>query len=95
MSDTWRFCPQCAAPLAWRTEDEDGGPRARLRCTACDFTHWNNPTPVLAAIVQLPDGRVLIDSYHCSRYNVQTKRLSMDMLAEVFTTIQALLNAGD
>ena len=25
----------------------------RLRCTACDFTHWNNPTPVLAAIVQV------------------------------------------
>ena len=62
MSDTWRFCPQCAAPLAWRTEDEDGGPRARLRCTACDFTHWNNPTPVLAAVVECTDqgGRVLL-----------------------------------
>ena len=43
----------------------------------------------------LPDGNTLVSSYHCSRYNVQTKRLSMDMLAEVFTTIQALLNAGD
>lgn len=27
----------------------------RLRCTACDFTHWNNPTPVLAGIVQVGD----------------------------------------
>jgi NADH pyrophosphatase NudC (nudix superfamily) len=29
--------------------------KERLRCTVCDFTHWNNPTPVLAAIVQVGD----------------------------------------
>ena len=34
---------------------EDGGEKLRLRCPACDFTHWNNPTPVLAAIVQVGD----------------------------------------
>ena len=44
----FRFCPQCATPLAWQTQIEDGGEVMRLRCTACDFTHWNNPTPVLA-----------------------------------------------
>jgi NADH pyrophosphatase NudC (nudix superfamily) len=32
---------------------EDGGEKLRLRCTECDFTHWNNPTPVLAGIVQV------------------------------------------
>jgi uracil-DNA glycosylase family 4 len=36
----------------------------------------------------LPDGRVLVDSYHSSRYNVQTKRLTKEMFAEVFRTIQ-------
>jgi NADH pyrophosphatase NudC (nudix superfamily) len=51
----YRFCPQCATPLAWQTQMEDGGEVMRLRCTACDFTHWNNPTPVLAAIVQVGD----------------------------------------
>jgi uracil-DNA glycosylase family 4 len=43
----------------------------------------------------LPDGNTLVSSYHCSRYNVQTKRLSMEMLAAVFVTIQALLSARD
>jgi len=40
----------------------------------------------------LPDGNHLVSSYHCSRYNVQTKRLSMEMLAEVFVTIDRLLS---
>ncbi|WKJ91877.1 uracil-DNA glycosylase [Methylomonas montana] len=44
---------------------------------------------------ELPDGNVLVSSYHCSRYNVQTKRLSQEMLAAVFVTIQALLSARD
>ena len=50
-----RFCPCCAAPLAQTAAQEDGGLKERLRCTACDYTHWNNPTPVLAAIVQVGD----------------------------------------
>jgi len=33
---------------------------------------------------QLPDGRVLIDSYHCSRYNQNTGRLSAGMFEAVF-----------
>jgi len=41
---------------------------------------------------QLPDGKHLVSSYHCSRYNVQTKRLSMEMLADVFVTIGRLLH---
>lgn len=57
MSETvqYRFCPQCAMPLQWVWAEEDGGPKQRLRCAACDFTHWNNPTPVLAAIVECSD----------------------------------------
>jgi uracil-DNA glycosylase len=33
----------------------------------------------------------LIDSYHCSRYNTQTKRLTEDMFHDVFRTIINLL----
>jgi uracil-DNA glycosylase len=31
----------------------------------------------------LPDGRTLIDSYHCSRYNTQTRRLTAAMFKKV------------
>jgi NAD+ diphosphatase len=55
----FKFCPQCATPLATITQQEDGGPKARLRCPACDFTHWNNPTPVLAAVIEY-EGKVLL-----------------------------------
>jgi NADH pyrophosphatase NudC (nudix superfamily) len=45
--------------LQLRLQDEDGGARERLRCPACDFTHWNNPTPVLAAVIEY-QGQVLL-----------------------------------
>lgn len=39
----------------------------------------------------LPDGRVLIDSYHCSRYNTQTRRLTAEGFHDVFRLIRAEL----
>jgi uracil-DNA glycosylase family 4 len=33
---------------------------------------------------RLPDGRILIDSYHCSRYNQNTGRLTKEMFEAVF-----------
>ena len=33
---------------------------------------------------RLPDGRTLIDSYHCSRYNQNTGRLTAEMFEQVF-----------
>jgi NAD+ diphosphatase len=57
-----RFCPSCATPLEWLSSLEDGGAKERLRCPACGWTHWNNPTPVLAAVIECADrdGRLLL-----------------------------------
>ena len=50
MSFDYRFCPQCATPLV---EQHTAG-RLRTACPApdCGFVHWNNPLPVLAAVVE-------------------------------------------
>ncbi|MDT3677785.1 MAG: NUDIX domain-containing protein [Burkholderiaceae bacterium] len=47
----YRFCPRCAQPLA---TDTLGG-RERSTCRGCGFTHWNNPAPVVAGLVQVGD----------------------------------------
>ena len=46
-----------------------------LRVAAYPFGH--------AAEHRLPDGRQLVDSYHCSRYNTQTRRLTPEMFRAV------------
>ena len=58
----FRFCPHCSAELMPIAVDEDGGSMTRLRCPVCQYTHWNNPTPVLAAVIELADrgGQLLL-----------------------------------
>jgi NAD+ diphosphatase len=55
----YRYCPQCASELALIAQLEDGGDKQRMRCPACGFTHWNNPVPVLAAVIEY-EGKVLL-----------------------------------
>ena len=43
---------------------------------------------------QLPGGQLLLDSYHCSRYNTNTKRLTTEMFERVVGRALALLAAG-
>lgn len=60
----WRFCPQCGTPLEW---GEMAG-QSRQLCfdPACGFVRWDNPLPVVAAIIECADrdGRVLIARNH-------------------------------
>jgi uracil-DNA glycosylase family 4 len=58
-----------------------------LRLSAYPFAH--------AQLHRLPDDSLLIDSYHCSRYNTQTRRLTPEMFAEVFRLARSALSAGD
>jgi uracil-DNA glycosylase family 4 len=45
------------------------------------------------ASYELPNGLQLVDSYHCSRYNTNTRRLTTAMFRDVFSAIQASLSA--
>jgi uracil-DNA glycosylase family 4 len=56
---------------------------SNLKQSSTVFTHNAQHT--------LPDGRILVDSYHTSRYNVQTKRLTKAMFSDVFRNIGRLL----
>jgi NAD+ diphosphatase len=80
----YRYCPQCAAALGAVEQLEDGGPKTRLRCGACDFTHWNNPTPVLAAVIECRDrdGRLFL-----ARNAAWTRRM--------FALVTGFLEAGE
>jgi uracil-DNA glycosylase family 4 len=45
-----------------------------------------------AAEHAMPGGVTLIDSYHCSRYNTQTRRLSVPMFEQVFARARYLVD---
>ncbi len=55
------FCPQCGGPL--QTAEVNGQPRQCCSATGCDYVHWDNPVPVVAAIVEL-DGAVILARNH-------------------------------
>lgn len=56
--DPRHYCPQCRRDLICK---ELGG-RSRLACAAaeCGFVFWDNPVPVVAAIVELEGSVVLV-----------------------------------
>lgn len=55
MAHEFRYCPSCATPLVRGVHGE----RERGACPACGWVHWDNPTPVVAALIEY-EGRVLL-----------------------------------
>jgi NADH pyrophosphatase NudC (nudix superfamily) len=53
----FRFCPRCARPLEAR--ELGGAPRHACPDVACGYVHWDNPTPVVAAVVE-HEGAVIL-----------------------------------
>jgi uracil-DNA glycosylase len=47
------------------------------------------------AVHALPDGRLLADSYHCSRLNTNTRKLTVAMFEEVFAGLLGRLDPSD
>ena len=54
----YSYCPICAAPLTKQLIN--GEKRTACKKTGCNYVEWNNPTPVLAAIVQAGNNVVLV-----------------------------------
>ncbi len=79
--------PQGAAVLALGTIAHQAVLRASsLRAKDYKFEH--------AAEHVLPSGIHFYDSYHCSRYNTQTKRLTTPMFHSVFKSIKGYLGSA-
>lgn len=82
-----RLLPAGGVVLALGRIAHDASLRALdLRASAFPFAH--------GAVHALAAGSVLVDSYHCSRYNTNTRRLTPAMFREVFATVAAHLAAG-
>jgi len=55
MQAMYSYCPCCATALARAPQ----AGRERLCCPACGWVHWDNPTPVVAAVIEY-EGKVLL-----------------------------------
>jgi uracil-DNA glycosylase family 4 len=64
--------------------------QAVLRALACKLSAYAFSHGALHKI----DTLYLLDSYHCSRYNTQTRRLTAEMFQAVFAQAKALLADG-
>ena len=51
----YRFCPICGTTLTPSAAEA----RARARCGACGFAHYDSPVPVVSAVVE-HDGKVVL-----------------------------------
>ena len=52
----FNFCPRCAAPLVDRVLERE----SRRACSAaCGYVHYDNPTPVIAAVVE-HEGQIVL-----------------------------------
>lgn len=54
---SFRFCPQCATPL--HEAEVDGAARLHCQATGCGFVLWDNPVPVVAAVVE-HEGHIIL-----------------------------------
>lgn len=53
-----KYCPQCKTELKFA--EIDGVKRLSCPSPSCDFVYWDNPTPVVAGIVELEGNVVLV-----------------------------------
>ncbi len=57
---TYSYCPECGTEL--QTIIREGRERPACPAEDCEFVHFDNPTPVVAAIVERDDRVILIQN---------------------------------
>ncbi|MEJ2098544.1 MAG: NUDIX domain-containing protein, partial [Desulfobacterales bacterium] len=53
-----KFCPKCGRNI--KPAEIDGRTRLGCSCETCDYVFWDNPTPVVAALVEREGTVVLV-----------------------------------
>lgn len=53
-----KYCPLCATEL--NIADIDGAQRLSCPSSECDYVYWDNPTPVIAGIIETDGSIVLV-----------------------------------
>jgi len=56
------YCPKCGQSLI--QVEVDGKPRRKCSSAACDYVFWDNPIPVVAAVVELEGDVILVRPPH-------------------------------
>jgi NADH pyrophosphatase NudC (nudix superfamily) len=80
-----KFCPQCAAKLSIQNIDS----MERTACSKqCGFVHWDNPIPVVAAIVRCNGRFILARNY---KWEVGTFSLIAGFLEAYESPMPAIL----
>jgi ADP-ribose pyrophosphatase YjhB (NUDIX family) len=77
-----RYCPECAAALSGRLID--GVERKTCPSPACGFVHWDNPVPVVAALVLYGEKIILARNarWPAGRFSLITGYLERDETPE-------------
>lgn len=63
----YKYCPVCATLLS--EKDIDGSRRLICAGEGCGFIFWNNPTPVVAIVVEIEQGIVIAHNASWPRGN--------------------------
>ncbi len=94
---------ECTACRPFLTDQIDSMSRVKALLTLGKISHDNTVRALGLKLKDYPfghakrydigGGRVLFTSYHCSRYNTNTKRLTEDMFYNVFSSIREFIDA--
>ncbi|MBL8447733.1 MAG: NUDIX domain-containing protein [Zoogloeaceae bacterium] len=92
-----RYCPACGLPL--ETYPLAGRERQACPDLACGWVHWDNPLPVVAALIQCRDrdGAVLLARNHAwepGKFGLVTGFLERDETPEAAVAREVLEETG-